>query len=110
MVCVDDPVVGVGAEDLRLVPPLGRRELGEVGVREPELAHVLEILDRRVQPEHAEGLEVVDAAEERVEVVLLPLVDGDRQAVGLLPGQGAEHAFFGGHDRIILRGAVKQFT
>ena len=46
-----DPVVGIGAQDLDLVPPFGRRELGEVGVREPELAHVLEVLDRGVEAE-----------------------------------------------------------
>ena len=41
-------------------------------------------------------------------MVLLPLVDGRRQPVGLLPGEGAEHPFFGGHARIIelLRGRV----
>jgi hypothetical protein len=100
------PVIGIGAEDLGIVPPLGGRELGEVGVREPELAHVLEVLDGCVQPEQAEGLEVADASEERVEMVLLPLVDGHGQAIGLLPGQGAEHPLFGGHGRIILRGAV----
>jgi hypothetical protein len=36
-------------------------------------------------------------------MILLPLVDGRRQAVGLLPGDGAEHPLFGGHGRIIER-------
>ena len=94
-------MIGVGTQDLRFVPPFGRRELREVGVREPELAHVLEVLDRRVEPELPEGLEIARAAEECVEMVLLPLMDAHRQPVGFLPGQGAEHAFFGGHARII---------
>ena len=98
-----DPVIGVGAQDLRFVPPFGGRELREVGVREPELSHVLGVLNGRLEPEHPERFEVARAADERIEVILLPLVDGRGQPVGLLPGESAEQAFFGGHVRIIER-------
>ena len=53
-------------------------------VRDPKLSHRLEMLDRSVKAAVLERGERIHAAKIGVEMILLPLVDGGRQAVRLL--------------------------
>ena len=92
-----DAVVRSTADRRDLVAPGRRVELGHIRVDQPELPHVLEVLDLRVQPDLLKSRQVGDAAHVSVQVIALPLVHRGRQPVRLFPVQCEHHAFFGVH-------------
>jgi len=98
---VDDAMVRVVVHDHRLVAPLGRGELGEVGLDQPELPHRLEILDLGVHAEPLERLQRGDPPEVLLQVVRLPLVQRDGHPVRLAAVEGGQEAFFGGHHGVV---------
>lgn len=104
---VEQFVVRVVPDHFDFFPPLGRGDGVFLGVGNPELAHGLAVLDLGIQLGEAKRLQRVHAAHVGVEVIFLPLVDGDRQAIGFLARQGAQEAFFGGHQGDWLRGFIQ---